>query len=190
MIVERHASICVPLARHQRAGADREHHPGLGPVETDVDLRLDRATQKFPLRPSSACRKCRSARKHLAESQVDLRPIDVSLAPDAADSLVTRLSSWVCDRLQESSSADPDKGDVAARVVVLRFALYAAVLQQELALLDEELTQLKAREGIASAELAARVAQCVIVLTMRRAWWLARWRLRERLLEAARREPE
>lgn len=106
-------------------------------------------------------------------------PLDL----DAAQVWGARSISLLSAPVEGSTSIDHAEDNAAAQVEVLRRALYAEVHRQELALLEEELAQLEALEGMASADLAAGIAHGAVLLTMRRAWWLARWRLRERLRE-------
>lgn len=75
---------------------------------------------------------------------------------------------------------------IDSKVCALREAIYAEARREELAELDTDLAALEADEGITSAELAAGIARGELTVTMRRAWWLARWRLRERLVAAER----
>lgn len=114
------------------------------------------------------------------------RRAEVQEVPVATDGWTLCSTDSMCDKVEGSSPPDHAEDDVATRVEVLRRALYAEVRRQELVLLDEELAQLEALEGISSAEFAKGVARGVIDLTMRHAWWLARWHLRERLRETLR----
>lgn len=74
---------------------------------------------------------------------------------------------------------------IDTRVAALREAIYAEARREELAELNTDLAALEAEEGITSADLAAGIARGELSVTMRRAWWLARWRLREHLAAAA-----
>lgn len=71
------------------------------------------------------------------------------------------------------------------QVQAMRNAIYEEARRAELAELDADLAALEAEEGITSADLAAGVARGELAMTMRRAWWLARWRLRARLVATA-----
>lgn len=88
---------------------------------------------------------------------------------------------------QNDTDAVGARGEsIDASVAALRAAIYAEARREELAELDTDLAALEAEEGITSAELAAGIARGELTVTMRRAWWLARWRLRERLVATAR----
>lgn len=108
---------------------------------------------------------------------------ETPLVPGAVEVWAARSSRLLSAPVEGSTPLDHAEDDVAAQVEVLRRALHAEVHRQELALLEEELAQLEALEGMASAELAAGIVHGAVLLTVRRAWWLARWRLRERLRE-------
>lgn len=84
----------------------------------------------------------------------------------------------------EGSPSEPDPEAASQELDLARTTLYAEVRRLELAELDRDLALLEAEEGISSKELAARVGRGELVVTMRRAWWLAQWRLRERLTAA------
>ena len=71
------------------------------------------------------------------------------------------------------------------QVQAMRTAIYEEARRAELAELDADLAALEAEEGITSAELAEGIARGALAVTLRRAWWLARWRLRGRLVASS-----
>lgn len=83
--------------------------------------------------------------------------------------------------LSPNSGTSPADDCFATQVASVRAALYAQVRHEELAEIDREIAALEEAEGITSAELVERLTRGDLAMTMRRAWWFARWRLRARL---------
>lgn len=73
------------------------------------------------------------------------------------------------------------EAELGSKVESLRRVLYATEIRAELEELETDLASLEALEGLSSADLAAGVARGELTITKQRAWWLARWRLHERL---------
>ena len=86
--------------------------------------------------------------------------------------------------MQECDATPPCEahgGDIASEVARLRAAIVEETRLGELAEIERELAELEAQEGLTSSELVARISRGELSMTMRRAWWLAQWRLRARL---------